>query len=129
MIKKTEHPTYGALFNDIIGNKIISEYDGIRRYRPIQVAYWLVNPYYEKIYGQVEDKADLLSLRGEFLSKEFWEYVYERLSEVKRTGYDYLNINKEFSSVIKALFRCNISNETKQVLGKVNALTNTIFTL
>lgn len=129
LIKNSEHPSYGALFNDMIGQKIVSEYDGMRSYRPIQVAYWLVNPYYEKIYGQVEDKADLLSLRGEFLSKEFWEYVYERLSEVKRQGYDYLNINREFSSVIKALFRCNISSETKQVLGKVNALTNTIFTL
>lgn len=129
LIKNTEHQSYRALFNDVIGQKIVSEYDGMRSYRPIQVAYWLVNPYYEKIYGQVEDNADLLSLRGEFLSKEFWEYVYERLSEVKRHGYDYLNINREFSSVIKALFRCNISSETKQVLEKVNALTNTIFTL
>ena len=129
LIKSSEHPSYGALFNDMIGQKIVSEYDGMRTYRPIQVAYWLVNPYYEKIYGQVEDKSDLLSLRDEFLSKEFWEYVYERLSEVKQQGYDYLNINREFSSVIKALFRCNISNETKQVLGKVNELTNTILTL
>lgn len=129
LIKNSEHPSYGALFNDMIGQKIVSEYDGIRSYRPMQVAYWLVNPYYEKIYEQVEDKSDLLSLRDEFLSKEFWEYVYERLSAVKRQGYDYLNINREFSSVIKALFRCNISNETKQILGKVNALTNTIFAL
>ena len=113
----------------MIGQKIVSEYDGMRSYRPIQVAYWLVNPYYEKIYEQVENNEDLLSLRDEFLSKEFWEYVYKRLSEVKRRGYDYLKINREFSSVIKALFRCNISSETKEVLKKVNALTNTIFTL
>ena len=129
LIKNSEHPSYGALFNDMIGHKTVSEYDGMRRYRPIQVAYWLVNPYYEKIYEQVEDKADLLSLRDEFLSKEFWEYVYERLSGLKMHGSDYLGINREFSSVIKALFRCNLSNETKQVLGKVNALTNTIFNL
>ena len=94
---------------------MVSEYDGIRSYRPMQVVYWLVNPYYEKIYEQVEDKSDLLSLRDEFLSKEFWEYVYERLLAVKRQGYDYLKINREFSSAIKALFRCNISNETKQI--------------
>lgn len=129
LIKSSEHPSFGALFNDIIGQKIVSEYDGIRKYRPIQVAYWLVNPYYEKIYEQVEDKSDLLSLRDEFLSKEFWEYVYQRLSEVERQGYDYLNINTEFSSVIKSLFRCSISNETKQVLGKVNALANKIIAL
>ena len=129
VINSLERPSFGALFNDIIGQKIVSEYDGMRKYRPIQVAYWLVNPYYEKIYAQVEDKTDLLSLRNEFLSKEFWEYVYQRLSEVERQGYDYLNINREFSSVIKSLFRCDISNETKQILGKVNALTSTIFAL
>ena len=126
LIKSTEHSSYGALFNDMIGQKIVSDYDGMRKYRPIQVAYWIVNPYYEKIYEQVEDKSDLLSLRDEFLSAEFWKYVYERLSEVQKNGYDYLNIHTEFSSVIKALFRCNISDETKQVLRKVSALTDAI---
>ena len=127
LIKCSENPSYEALFNDMIGKKIVSEYDDVRRYRPIQVAYWIVNPYYEKIYSQVEDKSDLLSLRDVFLSKGFWEYVYERLSKVEQQGFDYLNINREFPSVIKALFRCNITNETKQILGKINELTNTFF--
>ena len=128
LTKSAEYPLYGALFNDIIGQKIIFEYDGMRKYSPIQVAYWLVNPYYENIYEQVDDKDDLLSLRDEFLSKEFWEYVHQRLSEVIQQGYDYLHINRELSSVINALFRCNISDETKQVLCKVNTLTNRIIT-
>lgn len=129
LINETEHPSFGALFNDMIGQKIIFEYDGMRSYRPIQVAYWIVNPYYEKIYEQINDKSNLLSLRDEFLSTEFWEYVYERLTEVEKIGYDYLNINSEFPSVIKSLFRCNITDKTKQVLGKVNALTTKIFKL
>ncbi len=126
LIKSEEHPTFGALFNDIIGQKIISDYDTIESYRPLQVVYWLVNPYYEKIYEQIEDKSDLLSLREKFLSKEFWEYVLSRLTEVEKRGYDYLGINKEFSSIVKAMFRCNIDNDTKTVLIKVNSILNEI---
>lgn len=55
IIRSTEHPCFGALFNDLIGDKLISEYDTMEKYRPIQVVYWIVNPYYEKIYEQVED--------------------------------------------------------------------------
>lgn len=116
-----EHQCFGALFNDMIGEKTIADYDTIERYRPIQVAYWLVNPYYEKIYGQVDDKKDLLDLRNEFLSKEFWDYVLQRLNCVISQGYDYLGINMEFLSVVKGLFSCDISTEVKQVLQKVNA--------
>lgn len=116
-----EHQCFGALFNDMIGEKTIADYDTIERYKPIQVAYWLVNPYYEKIYGQVDDKKDLLELRNEFLSKEFWDYVLQRLNCVISQGYDYLGINMEFLSVVKGLFSCDISAEVKQVLKKVNA--------
>lgn len=116
-----EHQCFGALFNDMIGEKTIAAYDTIERYKPIQVAYWLVNPYYEKIYGQVDDKKDLLELRNEFLSKEFWDYVLQRLNCVISQGYDYLGINMEFLSVVKGLFSCDISAEVKQVLKKVNA--------
>lgn len=93
----------------------------MERYRPIQVVYWLVNPYYEKIYEQVEDKIDLLELRAEFLSKDFWEYVLKRLNDIIQEGFDYKNINMEFRSVVNGLFRCNVSDEVKQLLGKVNA--------
>lgn len=116
-----EHQCFGALLNDMIGEKTIADYDTIERYKPIQVAYWLVNPYYEKIYGQVDDKKDLLELRNEFLSKEFWDYVLQRLNCVISQGYDYLGINMEFLSVVKGLFSCDISAEVKQVLKKVNA--------
>ena len=116
-----EHQCFGALFNDMIGDKTIADYDTLERYRPIQVAYWLVNPYYERIYGQVDDKRDLLELRKEFLSKEFWEYVLEKLNNVIDQGYDYLRINMEFLSVVKGLFGCNITADVRQVLGKVNA--------
>lgn len=116
-----EHKCFGALFNDMIGNKTIADYDTLDTYRPIQVAYWLVNPYYEKIYEQIDDKNDLLELRNEFLCNEFWEYVYERLNDIINEGYGYLGINMEFLSVVNGLFRCNIAPEVKQTLGRVNA--------
>ena len=105
----------------MIGNKTIADYDTLDTYRPIQVAYWLVNPYYEKIYEQIDDKNDLLELRNEFLCNEFWEYVYERLNDIINEGYGYLGINMEFLSVVNGLFRCNIAPEVKQTLGRVNA--------
>lgn len=115
-----EHPHFGALFNDVIGQKTIHSYDTIERYRPLQVAYWLINPYYERIYEAVEDKTDLLELRADFLSKDFWEYVLDKLNNVISEGFDYLSINDEFGAVVKALFKCNIGCDVKAVLGKVN---------
>ncbi|RGK71676.1 hypothetical protein [Enterocloster bolteae] len=115
-----EHPHYGALFNDVIGQKTIHSYDMVERYRPLQVAYWIINPYYEHIYEAVEDKTDLLELRADFLSKSFWEYALDKLNSVISEGFDYLYINDEFGSVINALFKCNIGNDVKTVLGKVN---------
>ncbi len=118
---KSEHPCFGALLNDMIGDKIISNYDSIEKYRPIQVAYWLVNPYYEKIYETVGDKKDLLELRSQFLSKEFWLYVLSVLNDIIQTGYDYRRINMEFISIVNGLFSCNITDEVKRILGQVNA--------
>lgn len=115
-----EHPHYDALFNDVIGYRTIHSYDTAERYRPLQVTYWLINPYYERIYEAVEDKTDLLELRTDFLSKSFWEYVLDRLNDVISEGFDYLYINDEFGSVVNALFKCNIGNDVKTVLGKVN---------
>lgn len=118
---KSEHPCFGALLNDLMGDKIISNYDSIEKYRPIQVAYWIVNPYYEEIYETVGNKKELLELRNQFLSKEFWIYVLNVLNDIIEMGYDYKRINMEFISIVNGLFRCNITNEVKEVLGEVNA--------
>lgn len=50
-----KNPVFEPLFNDMTGKKTIHTYDALENYRPIQVTYWLINPYYEKIYGQVDD--------------------------------------------------------------------------
>lgn len=112
---------YEALFNDLIGTKLILDDDRCEKYRPIQIVYWIVNPYYEKLYESVGDKNDLLRLRSKLLSNEFWEYVLKKLDGIITTGFDYLNINSEFYAVVKGLFNCQVTCETKITLGRVNS--------
>lgn len=116
-----KNPVFEPLFNDMTGKKTIHTYDALENYRPIQVTYWLINPYYEKIYGQVDDTTELLALRNDFLSKEFWEFVLERLNDVTSTGWDYISVSDEFLSVVKGLFKCNLSHDVRNILGNVHA--------
>ncbi|MCE3204111.1 hypothetical protein [Paenibacillus sonchi] len=115
---KGENPHFGALFNDLSGEKLVIEYDHIQKYRPIQVAYWLVNPYYEKIYTVVADKDELLDLRCDFLSQSFWEYVIDKLKNNLAEGC-YLTISREMKSVVSGLFRCDISDDLSYLLREV----------
>ena len=121
LIKSKENPHFGALFNDMIGDKITSEYDSIGKNSPLQVAYWLVNPYYEKIYESTGDKSALIELRNDFLSKEFWEYTVSSLNNMIENKFRYQSINMEFLSVVNGLFKCDVTPEVKVLLGKANA--------
>lgn len=112
---------FAFLFNDLTGNRTHFTYDSVDIFRPIQFAYWLVNPYYEEIFGRIGDVQELLSLRNDFLSNEFWVYVYNKLDHIISTGHNYIKIDREFYSVVKAMFSCNVTNETKKTLAKVNA--------
>ena len=110
-----EQPTvFGALFHDITAQRTHYDYDTVETYRPLHIAYWIVNPYYEKIYKSVDDGEDLYALRQMFLSAEFWSYVLEMLNHSLQ------KIDGEFGDVVRNLFRCNLSDETKTVLAKVN---------
>jgi len=122
LIKSEEHPHFGAMFNDMIGDKIISDYDFVGKNRPLQVAYWLVNPYYERIYESTGNKTDLIELRADFLSKDFWEYVVGELNSRVENNFGYHSIDMEFLSVVNGLFKCNITPDVKALLGKTNAL-------
>ncbi len=121
LIKAEEYPHFGALFNDLNGNKTVFAHGLIEKYRPLQVIYWIMNPTYQKIYETVESNEDLLELRHDLLSKEFWEYVLTSLKDVVNAGYDFFNIHQEFDSIIRGLFTCDVSSDVKEILGKVNA--------
>lgn len=121
LIKSNERPHFGAMFNDMIGDKIVSTYDSIEKNRPLQVAYWLVNPYYERIYESTGDKTELIELRADFLSKEFWEYVVTSLNSRIENNFGCQTVDMEFLSVVNGLFKCEITPEVKTLLGKANA--------
>lgn len=114
---------FGCLFNDLTRNRTHYDYDydSIELLRPMQFAYWLINPYYEEIYGRVGDVSTLKKLRADFLSNDFWLYVLDKLNEVINTGWDYLSIDREFSSIVKGLFSCDLPDNTRPTLAKVNA--------
>jgi len=69
----------------------------------------------------VGNKSDLLELRTDFLSKDFWEYVVDSLTSRIENNFGYESINMEFLSVINGLFKCDITPEVKTLLGKANA--------
>lgn len=118
-LTKEQNPCFGALFNDLIGAKIVSSCDTIEKYTPMQVAYWLVNPHYEEIYKNVVNDNQLISLRNIFFCSDFWAYVDSRLDSVIKAGYDFLSIHSQTASVVNALFRCNVSDDTKNHLKNV----------
>ena len=126
VISSDENACFGALFNDLIGQKMIFEYDNIEIVDPMQTIYWLINPYYENIYNQTIGDAKLYELRNIFLSEDFWKYVLNRLKSVKSQGYDYLLISKKTPSIIYSLFKCNLSSATRDVLKNVSKEINII---
>lgn len=111
---------FQALFNDLNGQRLHYEYDSLAYPRPMQVIYWLLNPYYEDIYEKTTDKSQLLELREDVLSEEFWSYVDKLLEEDIKSNLKYLKIHHEFKSIVKGLFLCDISFKTKEILKKVN---------
>lgn len=114
------------LFNDLIKTRTHFEHGSVERFRPMQFAYWLVNPYYEEIFARVGDAAKLRELRSDFLSNDFWLFVFGKLDEIIKTGYDFKHIDREFYSIVKALFACDLTDETKKTLAKVNAVLSQI---
>lgn len=119
---KEELIYYRDLYYSISGQQTFFDYDWAERFRPIQIIYWLLNPYYEKLYCSVGEKENLLIIRDTILNATFWKFVENELQELKTSkGYTGC-ISKEFISVVKGLFRCSIDNETKKALTSVHSL-------
>lgn len=114
------NPHFGALLNDLLGKRTHMDYDAINIFNPIQMVYWIVNPYYEKLYEQVADKSELLNLRADLLSEAFWNYVLQELKSVISAGYDYKNIGSTFQSIAKGLFSCTYDANVKRKLADVS---------
>lgn len=112
---------FGGLLNDLNGSRIHSDYDRIGFPRPLQIVYWLVNPYYEDIYKNMADINELLELRSDLLSKNFWIYVNNEFDKIVQQGYSYNKIHGEFPKIIKGLFNCIQDPDVKALLQHVNS--------
>ena len=109
---------YSCLFNDLIGKRIHSDYDSFDIHNPIQVVYWIVNPYYEQLYHDIDGQADSITrLRSMLLSEGFWRFVLGELSKDSMFAHQ---IDENFKCIVKGLFSCEASKETKQALAAVH---------
>lgn len=78
-------------------------------YEPIQLLYWTFNPYYEE-YLNLEN---LILICEILCSSDFWEYMKNKLSNN--------NFKKEkIQLVIKRMFKLDIEDKVKKLLGEVN---------
>lgn len=111
---------YDCMISDLNGTRErfnISEYKSgiIITYEPMQLLYWIFNPYYEE-YLNLES---LRLIREILCSFDFWKYVEKELPnhEIKK---------EKFQSVIKRMFQLDIEGKVKKLLGEVNKQLNTL---
>lgn len=79
---KDKNLFYELLFKDLIGIRErlkLSEYKPklFVIYEPLQIIYWIFNPYYEKYL----DKNIVKFLRTTICSLDFWEYINKKINE------------------------------------------------
>ena len=117
MISSSTEKHYMALYNDLIGERVFLDYDSVDKYSPIKVVFWIVNPYYEKLYNLKTEDGDtsLYELRELLLSKEFWEYAKEQTQKYCEWHW-YEDALRMLSSIIKGLLSCEVSEETKDIM-------------
>ena len=114
---------YGGLYKDISGLRYHMDYDMLEQLRPLQFVYWIINPYYEKIFIQAGKHTEVLALRSIFYSHAFWQHVLNSLQHDITIGRP---IHPEFKSVIKGMFNCGVSSDVKKLLAQVNSLLKSI---
>lgn len=106
------------LFSTLCGKRMCY-YFPVKKYNPIEVVYWIVNPTYEKIYKQTYDFSLLENTRNVLLSAEFWQFCNNKIDECINTGYNYLEIGEQFKSCVNLLLGV-VNNDIKQVLIQTN---------
>ena len=126
-IFKNPNYHFGFLYNDLTGQRMHSTFDAVDQIRPIQFAYWLLNPYYEELFGRMGDVVELQELRTDILSNDFWMFVLDELDKAIAARIGKISIDREFCSIIKCLFQCDITKQTKATLGQINAKLSLLF--
>jgi len=106
---------YDCILSDLKGTRERLNISGYKlgifvTYEPIQLLYWIFNPYYEE-YLNLES---LRLIRRILCSFDFWEYVKNKLSNNH-------NFKKEkINAVINKMFKLDIEDKVKKLLGEIN---------
>jgi len=114
------------LFEDLIGIRErlkLNEYKPklFVIYEPIQIMYWIFNPYYEKYL----DKKIVKFLRTTICSLDFWEYVIKKINEEiewnKKLKKEMLKkIIKKIFYLVKNYQEVTDKENIIELLGKIN---------
>lgn len=112
---------YGALYSDFTGQRMHLSYDSLDQYNPIQFLYWIINPYYEKIFQTMSVDDEVKKIRGHLYSEDFWRYTYDKIQNDIMLG---KNFDSEVNSAVKCMFKCSLTNEAREWLGKINNILN-----
>ena len=117
ILSSSKEKCFMALYNDLIGERLFLDYDSVGKYSPIKVVFWIVNPYYEKLYNLKTEDGDtsLYDLRELFLSKDFWEYAKKQTQNYCEWNW-HEEAMKTLSNIIKGLLSCGMSKETKDIM-------------
>lgn len=117
ILSSSREKCFMALYNDLIGERVFLDYDSVDKYSPVKVVFWIVNPYYEKLYNFKAEEGDtsLYELRKLLLSKEFWEYAKEQTKKYCEWHW-HEEALRMLSRIIKGLLSCDESKETKDIM-------------
>lgn len=112
---------YGALYGDFTGRRMHLSYDSLEQYNPIQFLYWIINPYYEKIFQTMSVDNEVKKIRGYLYSENFWRYTYNKIQRDMLLGRKF---DPDVNSAVKCMFKCPLTTESKRWLGKIHNILN-----
>ena len=110
---------YGALYRDFTGERLHLSFDSLDQYRPIQFLYWIINPYYEKIFQTMSADAAVKRIRDYLYHEDFWKYTYSKMKQDIECGNRF---DPEVLSAINCMFKCPLSSEAKKLLSKIHSI-------
>lgn len=111
---------YECLFDDLSGRRNrykLSDYKSeiFVTYDPLQLFYWIFNPYYEKYL----DTEQLNKIRDMVCSLGFWSIVKEKLSAKETFRYNKFDA-KKFQVIINRMFTLDLQTDVRSIIVKVN---------
>lgn len=112
---------YGCMFEDLAGMRNRFKLSDYKRglfvtYEPLQLFYWIFNPYYEKYL----DTEKLNEIRKVVCSYGFWDFVAKKFPTKGAFIYKRFKA-EEFQKIINRMFKMNLEDGVRQVIIRVNA--------